>query len=76
MDRKERELEIYVHIPFCVKKCGYCDFLSGPAEEGTRQAYLQALSREIRRAGQEAEDGRVVSVFFGGGTPRRWPGNS
>ena len=69
MDRKERELEIYVHIPFCVKKCGYCDFLSGPAEEGTRQAYLQALSREIRRAGQEAEDGRVVSVFFGGGTP-------
>lgn len=69
MDRKEQELELYVHIPFCVRKCGYCDFLSGTAEESTREAYLLALAREIRRAGQDAEECRAVSVFFGGGTP-------
>lgn len=69
MDRKEQELELYVHIPFCVRKCGYCDFLSGTAEESTREAYLLALAREIRRAGQDAEGCRAVSVFFGGGTP-------
>lgn len=69
MDRKEQELELYAHIPFCVRKCGYCDFLSGTAEESTREAYLLALAREIRRAGQDAEECRAVSVFFGGGTP-------
>ena len=69
MDRKEQELELYVHIPFCVRKCGYCDFLSGTAEESTREAYLLALAGEIRRAGQDAEGCRAVSVFFGGGTP-------
>ena len=69
MDRKEQELELYVHIPFCVRKCGYCDFLSGTAEESTREAYLLALAGEIRRAGQDAEECRAVSVFFGGGTP-------
>ncbi len=53
MDRKEQELELYAHIPFCVRKCGYCDFLSGTAEESTREAYLLALAREIRRAGQD-----------------------
>ena len=69
MDRKEQELELYAHIPFCVRKCGYCDFLSGTAEESTREAYLLALAREIRRAGQDAEGCRAVSVFFGGGAP-------
>lgn len=69
MDRKEQELELYAHIPFCVRKCGYCDFLSGTAEESTREAYLLALAREIRRAGQDADGCRAVSVFFGGGTP-------
>ena len=69
MDRKEQELELSAHIPFCVRKCGYCDFLSGTAEESTREAYLLALAGEIRRAGQDAEGCRAVSVFFGGGTP-------
>ena len=69
MDQKEQELELYVHIPFCVRKCGYCDFLSWTAEESTREAYLLALAGEIRRAGQDAEGCRAVSVFFGGGTP-------
>lgn len=71
-------MELYVHYPFCVKKCRYCDFLSGPAGEETRQAYLSALEREIRGWGnalkeqKNPEDGEpvmVTSVYFGGGTP-------
>ncbi len=43
-----RELEVYIHIPFCVKKCAYCDFLSAPASEQEREEYLQALLAEIQ----------------------------
>lgn len=69
MDKPQKELELYIHIPFCIQKCGYCDFLSGPWEEGIRTAYLGTLRKEIRRMGESAGDRRVVSVFFGGGTP-------
>ena len=44
----KKELELYVHIPFCVKKCAYCDFLSGPAGEAEKAAYTDALLREIK----------------------------
>lgn len=68
---KNREgfgLEIYVHIPFCVKKCDYCDFLSGPADEKRQGEYIKALLEEIENcAGYE--NCTVVSVFIGGGTP-------
>ena len=63
-----KELELYLHIPFCVKKCNYCDFLSAPAEEETRAAYVDALLEEIRGF-EDPEDYEVVTVFFGGGTP-------
>ena len=43
-----KELELYLHIPFCVKKCNYCDFLSAPAGEETRAAYVDTLLEEIR----------------------------
>ena len=62
-----REYEIYIHIPFCVKKCAYCDFLSGPATEEVQQQYAAALQREIETA--EDVGDRVSSVFIGGGTP-------
>lgn len=59
---------IYVHIPFCVRKCKYCDFLSAPAKEAVRRAYVKRLKEEIYRfEGQERYE--TVSVFFGGGTP-------
>lgn len=61
-------LQLYVHIPFCVKKCDYCDFLSGPASPRMQEAYVQALLREIE-AVKEGCDGAVVSIFIGGGTP-------
>lgn len=63
-----RELEIYIHIPFCVRKCAYCDFLSGPANQKTQEQYTDALIREIQ-AFPDAEQYVVCSVFIGGGTP-------
>ena len=66
--RKKFPLHLYVHIPFCVKKCAYCDFLSGPAGEKTQDAYVQALKKEIHGI-QEGKERPVSSVFIGGGTP-------
>lgn len=65
----KKELELYVHIPFCVKKCAYCDFLSGPAGEAERSAYTEALLREIKGRREAYRDYRVSTVFLGGGTP-------
>lgn len=59
---------IYIHIPFCISKCKYCDFLSFPMEETGREEYTKAILREID--GFEAADKyTVVSIFIGGGTP-------
>lgn len=68
-----RELELYIHIPFCVKKCAYCDFLSGPADDVQKRIYLDALIQEIRFCG-DFSDYVVTSIFFGGGTPSILPG--
>ena len=61
-------LELYVHIPFCIRKCQYCDFLSGPSDQKTQNHYVDALCREIRSVSQK-ESYEVISVFVGGGTP-------
>ncbi len=59
---------VYVHIPFCVKKCGYCDFNAYSGyKDATKRGYVEALCREIE-ARSEAQT-RVPTVFFGGGTP-------
>ena len=71
-DEKRREaLSLYIHIPFCLKKCSYCDFLSAPQDEETRERYVRALIREIRSRKNWAEEtGRHVdTIFLGGGTP-------
>ena len=57
---------MYVHIPFCVRKCDYCDFLSFPAETETHKNYVNALCKQIDAAGDKRP---VASVYFGGGTP-------
>ncbi len=64
-----RELELYIHIPFCAKKCAYCDFLSGPADEQTVADYVTALRKEIESYKESAKNYEVTTVFFGGGTP-------
>lgn len=67
---KKKELEIYIHIPFCVRKCAYCDFLSGPAAPEAQKAYVRALIKEIRAAAVcYSSRYDVTTVFFGGGTP-------
>ena len=65
----QKELEIYIQIPFCIKKCSYCDFLSAPATEQTREAYMAALFAEIEGRAKDYKDRIVTSVFIGGGTP-------
>ena len=62
-------LELYIHIPFCIRKCNYCDFLSFPETESGIAQYCHALKEEIKRTGDQAEDIGVRSVFIGGGTP-------
>lgn len=64
-----KPLEIYIHIPFCVKKCNYCDFLSAPSTKEERQEYIESLCKDIRSYGETAKAYRVISIFVGGGTP-------
>ncbi len=89
-------LSIYIHIPFCVRKCLYCDFLSFsvcgkerlPAKEqsetsyvnrigdkafGEIESYVNLLRQEITRSAPEYKKYRVISIFFGGGTPSLLP---
>ncbi len=63
-----RPLGIYIHIPFCIQKCLYCDFLSFPADEMTKDRYVQALTGQILRT-DDTRQYEVVSIFIGGGTP-------
>ena len=48
MEKEQKKLAVYVHIPFCIKKCGYCDFLSAPASEQVRQAYVRVCKKKRR----------------------------
>ena len=64
-----RPLELYIHIPFCVKKCRYCDFLSAPATPEARQEYVMGLCQKIRSYYDLAGMYHVSSIFIGGGTP-------
>ena len=63
------ELELYFHIPFCIRKCIYCDFPSAPADEDTRARYLEALLTETKMRAEAYRQYTVSSVFIGGGTP-------
>lgn len=67
----KKELELYLHIPFCVSKCKYCDFLSAPSGEKQRQIYVERLCRRIRYWSDVIHNYgyEIVSIFVGGGTP-------
>lgn len=64
-----RPLEIYIHIPFCIKKCLYCDFISGESTLEEKKRYIQALQKEIVTLSEEYKEYAVETVFIGGGTP-------
>ncbi len=67
MKRKDTSFELYIHIPFCVRKCAYCDFLSASGSEEAKASYTEALLREIEAVKTEKRE--VSSIFVGGGTP-------
>lgn len=62
-------LGIYIHIPFCVRKCDYCDFLSAPSDKKTMESYVDALQNEIILNRDRMKEYLVDTVFIGGGTP-------
>ena len=74
-----KPLAIYIHVPFCARKCAYCDFASWPGHETDWSLYFEALRREIGDWGSEGPFGRlrdeyrVRSLFIGGGTPTLVP---
>jgi len=70
----EADLSVYVHFPWCLKKCPYCDFLSVAAERPSlpHQAYADAVIAELTQRVKSLGPARLVSVFFGGGTPSLW----
>ena len=63
------DIEIYIHIPFCAKKCAYCDFASAPALRSVQNTYMHSLIKEISSHSDLAKDCIVRSIFIGGGTP-------
>ena len=69
MNNMKKPLSIYVHIPFCVKKCAYCDFLSAPGTVEVQEQYLHKLIEEIKIKASAYRDYCVKTIFFGGGTP-------
>ena len=64
-----RPLGLYLHIPFCVRKCLYCDFLSGPAPQPLIDRYVRALEKQLEAEAAHYRAYEVRTVFFGGGTP-------
>lgn len=67
--RNLKPLGIYIHIPFCIRKCKYCDFLSFTADETTQKQYVEKLCVEIEHFFAQYREYEVKTVFFGGGTP-------
>ena len=66
----KKPLALYLHIPFCKRKCAYCDFLSFPATKEAQERYCSFLCREIEQAAVcYADEYRISTIFIGGGTP-------
>ena len=65
----KKPLGIYIHIPFCVRKCKYCDFLSGPAAKEVQKDYVEKLLEEIDQWKDLLKQRKTETIFFGGGTP-------
>ena len=64
-----KEIGIYIHIPFCKRKCYYCDFYSLCADEAKHKEYFDVLVNEIQDVGKTAKDILVKTIYIGGGTP-------
>lgn len=69
MGTKKNGLELYLHIPFCIKKCDYCDFLSGPSTRAGQEAYIYALLREMETVSKNLKKRPGRYSFHWRGTP-------
>ncbi len=72
----KKNLGLYLHIPFCERKCLYCDFLSAAADKETKDRYVKALINEITSYKEWAQDYLVKTIFLGGGTPTSLSGEN
>jgi len=70
---KESALGLYIHIPFCLGKCAYCDFVSYPYDPEAAAGYAKALAQEIYLRGREYSENAVRTIYLGGGTPTCLP---
>ncbi len=70
-----KAISLYIHIPFCIKKCGYCDFISFNYESDKMKCYLGYLKKEISLYKKELKDSYIKTIFIGGGTPSLMSGN-
>ena len=59
-----KEVSLYLHIPFCVKKCDYCDFLSGAYDNDIQKRYAESLCKEIAYMGQQLRSVAVSSILL------------
>lgn len=66
---QEKEVSLYFHIPFCTRKCGYCHFYVLPDQEPAKEALQEGFDKEWERYLPLLKDKKVVSLYFGGGTP-------
>ncbi|MBW2451451.1 MAG: radical SAM family heme chaperone HemW [Deltaproteobacteria bacterium] len=64
---------LYIHIPFCIRKCNYCDFFSVPARSDALLAYVALLKKHLSWAVEQGWQGPVNTIYFGGGTPSLLP---
>ena len=69
----DKTLRLYLHIPFCVRKCNYCDFVSFAGKEDQFEAYVNTLCGEIKARGEIYKDREISSIYIGGGTPSILP---
>jgi putative oxygen-independent coproporphyrinogen III oxidase len=74
MSIRPSETSVYIHFPWCARKCPYCDFATEPLRvaELPHQAYTDALLRELEARTDDLQGRRLKSIFFGGGTPSLW----
>ena len=70
-------LSLYIHIPWCVKKCPYCDFNSHVAKDNIpEQAYVKALIEDLKADLHWVQGRKLHSIFIGGGTPSLFSGSA
>ena len=69
MPGEDKRIGVYIHIPFCASKCGYCDFCSVPGREKLMPLYQDAVLIQLQEALPRMKDYFMDSVYFGGGTP-------